>query len=174
MTVTIRPARPADLSSIGDVHIKSRIAAYEGIVPAEALAAGSSRAMTQWWTQRWAYERHTHRLVVADHAGAVVGFTYAGPAETAEMGELYAIHVHPERQGAGIGQALMADALHTLARFGAARAVLWVLADNAPAHRFYERGGWVRDAVEREAPIGPALTRQIRYSRALDDVRGTG
>lgn len=174
MTVTIRPAHATDLSSVGELHVRSRSAAYDGIVPVAALRAVSSRAMTLWWTQRWAYERHTHRLMVADQAGSVIGFTYVGPAETAGTAELYAIHVHPDRQGAGIGQALMADALRTLAGLDAARAVLWVLAGNAPAHRFYERGGWVRDAVEREAPIGRVLTRQIRYSRALDDIRHAG
>jgi len=171
VTVTIRPAREADLPSVGDLHVRSRNAAYEGIVPAEALAAVSGDAMGQWWAERWSYERDTHRLSVAAYGGgAVVGFTYAGHADTPGMGELYAIHVHPDHQRTGIGQALMAAALRTLAGFEASRAVLWVLAANAPAHRFYERAGWVRDAVERESPIGRALTRQVRYSRGLDDI----
>ena len=61
----------------------------------------------------------------------------------------------------------MAAALTTLADLGESGAVLWVLADNAAARRFYERGGWHGDGVEREAPIGSTLTRQLRYSRAL-------
>jgi GNAT superfamily N-acetyltransferase len=80
--------------------------------------------------------------------------------------------VDPDRQGGGIGRALMVSALASLATLGAARAVLWVLAGNAPARRFYERGGWRGDGAERTAPIGAALTRQLRYWRPLSEAAG--
>jgi ribosomal protein S18 acetylase RimI-like enzyme len=173
VAITIRPALAADLAGIGDVHFRSRDAAYSGLVPAEALAAVPGPAMAQWWEQRWTYERDTHRLTVAIDGGEVVGFTYVGPAAPngTGTGELYAIHVHPDRHGTGIGRALMAQALRTLADLDAARAVLWVLTGNARARRFYELGGWTSDDVERDSPIGAALTRQVRYSRAVGDFR---
>jgi ribosomal protein S18 acetylase RimI-like enzyme len=168
VTITIRPARPADLAAVAAVHTRARGAAYAGIVPAEALNAVAVEAMAQWWAQRWDHERDTHRMAVAeDRTAGVVGFTYVGPSLVAGTGELYAIHVEPDRQGAGIGRALMGEALRTLAGLGEARAVLWVLAENSPARRFYERGGWSGDGVERRAPVGPALTRQVRYSRPI-------
>jgi ribosomal protein S18 acetylase RimI-like enzyme len=168
----IRPAVPADLPAIALVHTRARGEAYKDLVPAEALDAVDAGALAQWWEQRWGYERETHRLAVAqDAAGAVVGFTYVGPSPDADTdagtAELYAIHVDPDRQGGGIGRALMASALENLVALGAARAVLWVLAGNEPARRFYERGGWRGDGVERRAPVGPALTRQLRYWRPL-------
>ncbi|HYN94358.1 MAG TPA: GNAT family N-acetyltransferase [Pilimelia sp.] len=168
MTIHIRPAEPADLASVGDLHARSRLRAYTGIVPAAALAAGGSAAMAEWWEQRWTYERTTHRLAVAaDDADAVLGFTYVGPSETPGATELYAIHVDPDRQGGGIGRALMADVIAALPTLGRRRAVLWVLIENAAARRFYERGGWVADGAERSAPLGPALTRQARYTRLV-------
>jgi ribosomal protein S18 acetylase RimI-like enzyme len=164
----IRPAVPADLPAIARVHTRARGEAYKDLVPAEALHAVDADALARWWEQRWSYERATHRLAVAqDAAGAVVGFTYVGPSPEAGAAELYAIHVDPDRQGGGIGRALMVSALASLATLGAARAVLWVLAGNAPARRFYERGGWRGDGAERTAPVGAALTRQLRYWRPL-------
>jgi ribosomal protein S18 acetylase RimI-like enzyme len=180
----IRPAVPADLPAIALVHTRARGEAYKDLVPPEALDAVDAGALAQWWEQRWGYERDTHRLAVAqDAAGAVVGFTYVGPSPDAGTdagtdagpdagpdagtAELYAIHVDPDRQGGGIGRALMASALESLAELGAARAVLWVLAGNQPARRFYERAGWRGDGVERRAPVGPALTRQLRYWHPL-------
>jgi ribosomal protein S18 acetylase RimI-like enzyme len=169
VTITIRPATAADLSSVGEVHARARGEAYRDIVPAVALQAVSASAMAQWWEQRWSYERETHRMTVAQTAdGAVAGFTYVGPSRTTGTGELYAIHVDPDRQGGGIGRALMEKALDSLGDLGASRAVLWVLAENATARRFYERGGWRGDGAERRAPVGPALTRQLRYWRPLD------
>jgi ribosomal protein S18 acetylase RimI-like enzyme len=168
VTITIRPATTPDLAAIGRVHTRARGAAYQDLVPADALHAVDATAMAQWWEQRWTYERGTHRLAVAqDPAGAVVGFTYVGPSRRAGTGELYAIHVDPQRQGGGIGRALMAAALASLGELGATRAVLWVLAGNAPARRFYERGGWRSDGARRRAPLGPAMTRQLRYWRPL-------
>jgi ribosomal protein S18 acetylase RimI-like enzyme len=168
VTITIRPASAADLTAIGQVHTRARGTAYKDIVPADALDAVSADAITRWWEQRLEYEGGTHRMAVAqDRTGAVVGFTYVGPGPAPGTGELCAIHVDPDRQGGGVGRALMAAALVSLAAQGARRAVLWVLADNAPARRFYERGGWLRDGARRTEPIGPALTEQVRYWRPL-------
>jgi ribosomal protein S18 acetylase RimI-like enzyme len=164
----IRPATAADLAAVGRVHARSRGEAYKDLVPADALHAVDGAALGRWWEQRWEYERTTHRLSVArDAAGAVLGFTYVGPSGRPGTGELYAIHVDPDRQGSGVGRALMGRALADLAGLGVGRAVLWVLRGNAPARRFYERGGWHRDGSRRRAPVGTALADQVRYSKRL-------
>ncbi len=163
----IRPAAAEDLAAIGDVHTRSRASAYAHLVPAEALAAVPVASMVDWWTERWRYERETHRLLVAEAGGEVAGFSYVGPSETPGVAELYAIHVAPERVGTGVGRVLMAAALAELAELDRPRAVLWVLEGNDRARRFYERGGWRPDGVRREGAIGPALTMQLRYTRPL-------
>jgi hypothetical protein len=43
------------------------------------------------------------------------------------------------------------------------RAYLWVLAENARARRFYERGGWTADGVTRTEAIGGEPVLQLRY-----------
>ena len=169
MTISLRGAGPADLSAIGALHHRSRLAAYRDIVPADALAALSADMMGRWWAERWPYERHSHVLTVAERDGRLAGFSYVGPDEDGGVGvgELYAIHLEPDQQGTGVGRTLMIEALATLRRQGWRRAVLWVLADNAHARSFYERGGWTSDGAERTDMIGPAAVRLVRYSRAL-------
>lgn len=168
MAVTIRPASERDLSAVGTLHHRSRAVAYAGFVPADALEAISPSAMVAYWTERWRYERDNHQLTVAaDEDGEMVGFTYVGPDEEPETGILHAIHVSPDAQGQGVGKALMADALAKLAAAGWRRAVLWVLADNAHARAFYERGGWMADGQERDDLFGTARVHQVRYARPL-------
>lgn len=166
--ITIRPAGPSDLATVGVLHARSRSAAYAGIVPATALAAVGGTELAMWWTERWRYERDTHRMLVAEDqaTGELTGFAYLGPSPDPDVGELYAIHVDPEHQGQGVGQALMSTALSRLTDLGCSSAVLWVLVDNSTARHFYERGTWRCDGVERESPIGTTSARQVRYSRA--------
>jgi ribosomal protein S18 acetylase RimI-like enzyme len=171
VSVLIRTVEDSDLATIGALHYRSRTDAYAGLVSDAALAAGSARAMGEWWVERWRWERDTHRMSVAvDDSDRVVGFSYVGPSETAGSVELYAIHVDPTVVGIGVGRTLMADAIERLsglAEPGTERAVLWVLAGNERARRFYERGGWTADGASRDSPIGPELVPQLRYSRSL-------
>lgn len=167
MAITIRPARDSDLPAVGTLHQRSRTAAYSGFVPAADLAAVPAASMVDYWVERWRYERDTHRLTVATDGDEVIGFTYLGPDGEPDTGILHAIHVDPDAQGRGVGRALMADALTALAHRGWKRAVLWVLADNAHARRFYERRGWSPDGERRNEYIGSALVNQVRYARPL-------
>jgi ribosomal protein S18 acetylase RimI-like enzyme len=167
MAFMIRSAGERDLTAVATLHRRSRAAAYSGFISADALAAVPEASMIEYWTERWRYERDTHQLTVATEGDTIVGFTYLGPDEEPDTGILHAIHVAPDAQGRGIGGALMADALEKLAANGRHYAVLWVLAENAHARAFYERGGWAPDGEQRDDHIGPALVRQVRYRRQI-------
>ncbi|BFU46890.1 N-acetyltransferase family protein [Krasilnikovia sp. MM14-A1004] len=161
MTVLLRAATDPDLPAVGALHFRSRRSAYAGVFSPEALNHGSPAALGEWWAERWRWERETHRLTVAEADGDLVGFTYLGPTPEPDVTELYAIHVAPPWVGRGVGRLLMRDALPHLGE----RAVLWVLADNTRARRFYERGGWAPDGATRDQPIGAETARQLRYAR---------
>ncbi|MEH1123438.1 GNAT family N-acetyltransferase [Micromonospora sp. CPCC 206061] len=163
MTVVIRAGAEDDLTAVGELHFRSRLAAYSRFVPHDALTAMPPSAMVDYWVERWRYERGDHQLTVAEADGAVVGFTYLGPDEEPDTGILNAIHVDPDLVGSGVGRVLMRDALAKLSAGGWRRAVLWVLTANTRARRFYERGGWAPDGVEREDHIGTAPVRHMRY-----------
>ncbi|MEV4638055.1 GNAT family N-acetyltransferase [Actinoplanes sp. NPDC049548] len=166
MNVQLRPAADDDLPKIGDLHFRSRASAYAGILSPAALTFGGPGAMGEWWAERWKWERDTHRLTVAVAGDVLAGFTYLGPSLDEGVAELSAIHTDPAFVGTGVGRALMLDALPALSRI-APRAVLWVLAGNSRARRFYERGGWTADGVTRVETIGTEPVDQVRYSRAV-------
>ncbi|GAA3347639.1 GNAT family N-acetyltransferase [Amorphoplanes nipponensis] len=170
MSVHLRPVADDDLRAVGALHYRSRAAAYAGILSPEALSAGSPEAMGEWWAERWKWERDTHRLTVATDGATLAGFSYVGPSEEDGVAELYAIHADPAYVGAGVGRALMLDALPALARLGD-RAVLWVLTANTRARRFYERGGWAADGTTRNEAIGGEPVAQLRYGRAVEGGR---
>lgn len=183
MCILLRPANADDLMDVGRLHHRSRLAAYRDFVPEAALTSFPPEALGRWWAGRWPHERDTHLLTVAEREGRLVGFTYVGPyqdpgpapsdrtgptvVEHADLGELYSIHLDPAEQGRGIGRTLMIDALNTLHRAGWRQAGLWVYAENTHARRFYERGGWAPDGVERDAAVGNAVARQLYYRRPL-------
>ncbi|MEV7983995.1 GNAT family N-acetyltransferase [Micromonospora sp. NPDC085948] len=169
MIVTLRPATARDLMAVGALHQRSRVAAYSAFLPAEALVDPTPEAMGRYWAERWQWERENHRMTVAERAGTLVGFSYLGPDDEDDptTGLLNAIHLDPAEQGRGTGRLLMVDALDAMRAQGWRRAVLWVLAQNARARAFYERGGWTPTGDERDEAIGSAQTRQLRYTRPL-------
>lgn len=152
--------------AVGAMHYRSRAAAYAHILSDVALAGGSAEAFGEWWSERWRWEKDTHRLTVAERDGELIGFTYVGPSETPGAAELYAIHVDPAHVGTGAGRDLMVNALRQLAELGGDRAVLWVLEANDRARAFYERGGWTPDGATRVEPVSGEPVAQLRYSRA--------
>jgi GNAT superfamily N-acetyltransferase len=138
--LSVRRARPADAHAIGHVHVRTWQAAYRHAFPAEVLESLSTDEREGNWR-----DRLEEGMVawVAEAQGRVVGFVSVGPSRTEDdTGELYAIYVLPEAWGTGAAAGLMAEAKDWFAQEGYATAMLWVLADNPRARRFYEREGW--------------------------------
>jgi ribosomal protein S18 acetylase RimI-like enzyme len=168
----IRAGGLGDLEAVAALHALSRQATYREIIPAPALRAITAEKLWETWADRVARESATHRLYLAETAGELRGFSYLGPGDEIERvppgtGVLYAIHVHPDALGRGIGRALMDLCLRTFAGWRFRRAVLWVLDGNDRACRFYERTGWRHDGTVRESSIGGIATRQLRYVRPV-------
>ncbi|MBM0256519.1 GNAT family N-acetyltransferase [Micromonospora sp. 4G55] len=169
MTLTLRPATVDDLMAVGALHRASRVAAYSSFLPAEALADPSGEAMGRYWVERFGWERDDHRMTLAERDGRLVGFSYLGPDDEGDpaTGLLNAIHLDPDERGRGTGRELMVDALDAMRSRGWSRAVLWVLAQNLDARRFYERGGWTPEGTRRDEHFGPIVVPQVRYVRPL-------
>ena len=89
------------------------------------------------------------------------------PRETATkahrlLAELYSIYVTPERWRHGIGSGLLIQSTKMLSEAGFASCILWVLAQNGNARRFYERHGWRSDGTER--PVDGPIS-EVRYRK---------
>ncbi len=74
----------------------------------------------------------------------------------------------------GLGRVLIGEARRLLAERGHADALLWVLAGNSRAERFYRADGWRPDGSRRQEEIGAgwgpdsgAVVDEVRYRRSL-------
>jgi GNAT superfamily N-acetyltransferase len=150
------------MTTVGRLHHRSRVAAYQGFIPLDDLESVPAEQLSAWWTERFRYGNGIHTFRVAERDGRLVGFTEIGPDEDQPEKELqlYAIHLAPDEQGRGTGRRLMEDAL---ANIGDRPAVLWVFTDNETARRFYERGGWRLDGHTRVGTIGRTTKPMVRY-----------
>ena len=167
--VTIRPATAADESAITDLHARCIGDAFAGryAPPAEERAERQSG-----WTGSIGSPHPRHALLVAEHAGRVVGFVAVGPArdsdrDSATSAELRVILVGARERGLGVGSALIAGAERAMRQSGFSYATLWVLPENAQAVRCYERCGWRVDGTERITEFGGSEIRSVRYERPL-------
>ena len=162
--MTVRRAEPADARGIAEVHTRTWQAAYRHVFPADVLDSLDAEERVRGWLERIEADM---AVWVAETEDGIVGFVAAGPARTEDdLGELYAIYVLPEAWGSGAASALMAAFKDWLAEEGYNTAMLWVLADNPRARRFYEREGWRADG-ERADTIRGVEVEEALYRLSL-------
>lgn len=167
--MNLRPAVPDDAMAVAEVHVRAWQAAYRGLMPAEHLAG----LRPQERARRYEFaslDPTQPRTLVAVEADTVLGFATVSSARDEEaggQGELCALYVEPDCWGRGIGQALASAARSELYRLGFRRAVLWVVAGNARAQRFYRGDGWTADAMHRPRQVWNVTVDTVRYSRVL-------
>jgi len=104
---------------------------------------------------------------VAQRAGCIVGFAVTGAPQDAgyseDTVEVHAIYQLREVAKTGVACRMMTRALDDVRAGGFRLAILWVLATNVRARRFYERGGWQSDGGSRTNILGRLGHRELRY-----------
>jgi GNAT superfamily N-acetyltransferase len=163
--VTVRRGSAADADAIGRVHAISRRAAYDGLVPPEALAKLTPESQASYWRDRLSTEPDPFALYVAEIDGNVDAFAMGSARPP--VATLNAIHIVPDLQGSGVAQRLHACLLADFAAWGCTNAELWVLEGNERAQAFYMRQGWRRDYVRDTHAIGGVDVPIQRFSRRL-------
>ena len=162
----VRMATIEDAETIALIHVRSWQTAYEGIVPAQFLAALSIQERANMW-RKVISEYHGIVLLAASPHGEV-GFISFGPSrdeDGREKAEIYAIYVLPQFWHQGIGRELLDEAERRLKGFSAF--TLWVLEKNARARRFYEARGFRLDGSRKEDTIGGVLLTELRYEKKI-------
>ncbi|MFL6137025.1 MAG: GNAT family N-acetyltransferase [Frankiaceae bacterium] len=167
--VQVRPARQEEHAAIGALTVVAyrHGGLLDGDTGYEAeLADAAGRAAT------------TELLVAVDATGRVVGTatlclgTASPHAELAgeDDAELRMLAVAPEAQGTGVGRALVEECLDLARRAGCRRFVLSSRDLMRPAHRLYERLGFIRaPALDWEPSPGIRL---LAYVLDLDGAPG--
>lgn len=168
--MNLRPAVPDDAMAVARVHVRAWQVAYKGIMPDEYLQGLRPEDRAQRYDFA-GLDPTRPRTLVAVEADAILGFATIAPARdegAIGQGELCAIYVEPECWGRGVGRALVSAARSDLRDLGFRQAILWVVAGNARAQRFYEADGWTRDGSHRPRQIWSVTVDTVRYNRLLE------
>jgi len=168
VTVAVRPAEEDDLAAIAEIRVRSWQVAYRGIVPQGYLDSMRPEADADRRRSRLARSGDPRQDAIGTLAGQAAGWVAYGPYRDddepiREAGEVYAIYVHPDHWGRGVGQALIQYALGELHTGGLAPVLLWVLEANARARRFYEREGFRPDGARHLFEIAGVRLPEVRY-----------
>lgn len=81
-------------------------------------------------------------FIAEDEKGVPVGFHWTKTPVGSAAGEVYAVGVHPETQGTGLGKALTVHGMNYLAASGLEKIVLYVDDENRPAVNLYTSLGF--------------------------------
>ncbi|MBN9063421.1 MAG: GNAT family N-acetyltransferase [Rhizobiales bacterium 65-9] len=162
LTLTIRPARPADAAAITAVHDAAWREAYRGVIPGAHLERMVQRRGPLWWKR--AITRGSLVLVL-DTGDRIAGYASMGRNRAAAVraeGEIFELYLDPIHQGLGFGSRLFGAAKSELAERGLAGLVVWALADNDRACAFYGRRGG-RIAARALEHFGTDLRERVAY-----------
>ncbi|MEW2624979.1 GNAT family N-acetyltransferase [Streptomyces sp. NPDC048106] len=163
--------REEDILGVSTVRVKGWQAAYAGMVPQDHLDALTVAEDARVRRDMFVRAADTVVNLVAEEDGTVVGWAALGPSREDDReprdGELLALYAAPDRLGTGIGRALMERTLATARERSFRRLVLWVIAGNTRARRFYERGGFAPDGGTSQWPVDGTLVPELRYTRDL-------
>ena len=165
----IRLAMPEDAMAVARVHVRSWQVAYRELLPVAYL----DQLRPEDRAERYDFatiDPAKPRTIVAEEAGSILGFATTMPSREADLpahGELCALYVHPDRWSRGIGVALVSAARAHLVETGFRQAVLWILAGNVRAERFYRNDGWLPDGVRKTDEMWGVTVEEFRYQREL-------
>ncbi len=159
----IRAAVADDAPAIARVHVASWRSTYRTLLPGDFLDSLSEASYADRWTR--VIGDGAGRVYVVEDGDELVGFASGGRERAGEAGyagELYAIYVLDAFQRRGHGRELLRAVVGGLRQLGLLDMIIWVLRDNLPARRFYERIGGV---YVRSQPItiGSATLEEVAY-----------
>uniref|UniRef100_A0AAU3I624 GNAT family N-acetyltransferase n=1 Tax=Streptomyces sp. NBC_01393 TaxID=2903851 RepID=A0AAU3I624_9ACTN len=160
-----------DCPRVAEIRVRGWQVAYKGLIP-QSYLDGLSVAEDAARRRRHLGQGDGSVVnLVAERDGSVVGWACHGPHRDGEAGpgevELYAIYVHPDVLGQGVGQALLRESADRCAAAGHERMLLWVLKENTTARRFYERAGFGPDGAEEPFEAAGVAVPEVRYARVL-------
>lgn len=145
--VTLRPAVPEDAAEVAEIWRRGWRDGHLGFVPDELARVRTEGSFLTRATER------VGDTTVAEVGGRVAGFVMVVGDEVEQ------VYVSADHRGTGVARVLMSEAERLVRDGGHPRAWLAVVAGNARARRFYERGGWsdggefVYAASSKDGPI---------------------
>jgi ribosomal protein S18 acetylase RimI-like enzyme len=192
--IEIRPASAADEPAITQILQETWLTAYAQIIDPviiERVTAPRGRASAAPPSDRTSLVAEAPPAAAIADARVIVGYASYGPERSVasaasvgsggsgakpgsltpaglagETGELYTLYVAPAHWSTGAGRALTDAALDGLRAAGYRCVVLWTLAENARARRFYDKAGFAPDGATNIL-AGRGHVEELRYVRDL-------
>ena len=170
-TFTVRNATLRDAKAIAELHNASQRDSFQAMLGEVPIPFVPTDKRQAYW--REAIEYAEPQVLVAlddDKIAGFVGFDRSRDKGTPPtMGEIWAIYVHPNHQGRGMGLALWDAAREGLIEEGCANVSIWLPLANERALRFHELAGFKREiSSARTAPLGSVRIEEIRLKRPLN------
>ena len=171
----MRAASKADAEDLASVHLESWRWAYRGLLPDNYLNRLREDELAARWWRRLAAVEGDESVRLVECEGRVSGFVTFGPGRDdptwlGYSGEIYMLYLAPDLIGQGVGLELLEQSFEELARVRCHWVVVWVLAKNQRARRFYERAGMQLDGARRWDPFGDRSVPVVRYAKSLNPI----
>jgi ribosomal protein S18 acetylase RimI-like enzyme len=169
--MTLRRASSADAEAVGRIHVESWNVAYRGIMPDDVIAKTDLAYRTQFWAERIADPDWP--VFVIEEQGECVAFCQMIASrdpddDASQVGHITSLHVLPQLRSRGYGRVLMDHVLTEFRRRGFVAVTLWVLEQNWPARKFYEKYGFRQDNGIRRYP--KTNVPEVRYRIRLSNI----
>ncbi len=158
MTITVRPARPADAEALGRMGA-ALVHQHHGFDAQRFMLPEDVESGYRWWLGKELKAKEAV-VLVAERDAEVIGYVY-GRVEARDWatlrdrsGGLHDIWVEESARGSGAGTLLIEALLRRFTELGVPRVILMSAAKNEAAHRFFARHGWRTTMIEmtRELP----------------------
>jgi len=139
----IKRAEAFDAHAISNIHALSWKSAYKGIVPQQYL----DELKNDFWANAFEDWISNDKITVQimydnDLPIGCIAYGKSRDATLPDWGEIVSIYFLPDFMGKGYGKDLINLALSDMKKQGVRDIYIWVLDDNQPARRFYEKSGF--------------------------------
>ena len=155
--ITYRLAHQSDAPNIASLHARNWKLYYQSALREEYLKNEVDSERLQAWIKRLENPDANQQIIIAEENQALVGFACTFLNDDPYWGAyLDNLHVSPAYKGKGIGHELMRRTAGIVFNNNAgSKLYLWVLVDNIPAVKFYEKlGGEQAGLKEQTMPDG--------------------
>ncbi|HEY9219371.1 MAG TPA: GNAT family N-acetyltransferase [Phenylobacterium sp.] len=169
----IRRAGSADAADLARIGASTFTETFGHLYPPQDLALFLEAHHTEA-AARSVLEDPSQAIWLAHVDGEAAGYALAGPCTlphpdvTPACRELKRLYVAQGRQGAGLGESLMAQAMAWMTAGRPPALWIGVWSENFGAQRFYGRHGFIQ-VGEYEFPVGASRDREFILKRRLED-----
>ncbi len=160
--IDIRLSKPADSAALAALHGDAWRYAYSGIIPGISLERMIARRGPAWWERM---HELGLRALVLEFNTRVAGYATFGPCRMRSvrpLGEIYELYLRPEFLGVGFGKRLFVEARRDLSANVFFGLLVWALADNDLACRFYTALGG-RERIRAHERFGGIRLEKIGF-----------